>query len=115
MAVKTKTTLPEWMKWPAAIIAALALIGILMGAFGFGFSTPGDQWEEHDVQHVAEELIHSDNWAEMGEAITEINDRHGEQQTLVEAIVRGECIENPIENLQRQGLIQKCEELGIER
>ena len=51
----------------------------------------------------------------MDDEITQINDRHMEQQVLVEAIVRGECIENPIENLERQGLITKCRELGIER
>ena len=106
---------PEWVRWPAYILAAITAIGVLMGAFGFGFSTPGNKWTEHDVQHVAEELIHSDNWASMDVALTQINDRHMEQQVLVEAIVRGECIENPRENLERQGLITKCRELGIER
>lgn len=110
-----KTKLSEWIRWPAAILGAITAIAILLGALGFDFSTPGTKWSEHDVQHVAEELIHSDNWDDMDSALTEINDRHMEQQTLVEAIVRGECIENPIENLQRQGLIAKCEELGIER
>ena len=113
MADKTKFS--EWIRVPAYILAALTAVGVLMGALGFGWSTPGNKWSEHDVQHVAEELIHSDNWAEMDGALSEINDRHMEQQVLVEAIVRGECIENPIENLERQGLINKCRELGIDR
>lgn len=105
----------EWIKVPAYVLGALTVFGILLGALGFGWSTPGNKWTEHDVQHVAEELIHSDNWASMDTALTLINDRHMEQQTLVEAIVRGDCITNPLENLERQGLIIKCRELGIER
>ena len=113
MADKTKIT--EWVKVPAYILAAITAIGVLMGALGFGWSTPGNKWSEHTVVHEVEELIHSDNWAEMETALIEINFRHGEQQVLVEAIVRGECITNPLENLERQGLITKCRELGIER
>ena len=113
MADKIKIT--EWIKVPAYVLGAITAIAVLMGALGFGWSTPGNKWSAHDVQHVAEELIHSDNWASMDVALTQINDRHMEQQVLVEAIVRGECIENPRENLERQGLITKCRELGIER
>lgn len=111
----SNSKLSDWVKWPAWVLGAITATAILLGAFGFGFSTPGEKWDEHDVQHIAEELIHSDNWASMDNALSEINDRHMEQQTLVEAIVRGECIENPRENLERQGLITKCRELGIER
>lgn len=110
-----KAKIIEWIKVPAWVLGAVTAIAVLLGALGFGWSTPGSKWNEHDVQHVAEELIHSDNWAEMDGALTQINDRHMEQQVLVEAIVRGECIENPRENLERQGLITKCRELGIER
>ena len=109
------STIAEWAKWPAAIIGVLTVLGILMGAFGFGFSTPGDAWNEHNVQHVAEEVIHIEQFDKMDKTLQEIDMRNMEQQVLVESIVRGECIENPIENLQRQGLIAKCEELGIER
>lgn len=113
MAVKTKNY--EWMKLPAYLVGFVTAVAILLGAFGFRFSTPGDKWNEHDVQHVAEEAIHIEQFEKMDITLKDIDARHLEQQTLVEAIVRGECIENPVENLQRQGLIQKCSDLGIER
>ena len=36
-------------------------------------------------------------------------------EDLLEGLLRGECLENPKENLARQGLLKKCEELGINR
>lgn len=35
------------------------------------------------------------------------------QEALLESLVRGECIENPRQDLARQGLLQKCINLGI--
>ena len=99
-----KTKLSEWVKWPAAILGAITAVAILLGAFGFGFSTPGDAWDEHNVEHVI-----------LSDTIREIDAHLHVQQELIEALVRGECIENPLEDLQRQGLSQKCSDLGIER
>lgn len=104
-----------WLKAPAYILGSLVALGILMTALGFGWSTPGSRWDVHDVQHVEEKVILDEHFGKMDTAMAEMNDRHMEQQTLVESIVRGECIENPRENLERQGLISKCRELGIER
>lgn len=100
---------------PAAFIAGGAGIVTALVMLGFGFSSPADKWEDHDVQHVVEIEAQTQQFEKIDIALDNIDDMQMEQQTLVESIVRGECIENPIENLQRQGLIAKCEELGIER
>ncbi len=110
-----KTKLSEWITWPARVLAAFIAIGVMLAAFGFRVDTPGDQWEDHDVQHVEEMEVHQEEFTKIDVALEKFDDMQMTQQVLVEAIVRGECIENPIENLQRQGLIAKCEELGIER
>ena len=107
--------IPEWIKWPAYIIGALVAIGVLLGALGFNWSTPGSRWDTHDVEHVVEAEIHTEQFARIDTALSNIDDVQMEQQTLFEALVISDCIENPVENLERQGLISKCRELGIER
>ena len=113
MAEKTKIS--EWIKWPAYLLGAITALAILLGSFGFGFSTPGEKWTEHDVQHVTEIEVQTQQFDKIDVALENIDDMQMEQQTLIESIVTGECIENPRENLERQRLIAKCRELGIER
>ncbi|KKN10737.1 hypothetical protein LCGC14_1033590 [marine sediment metagenome] len=97
-----------FFKWPAAIAGGSVGVVIVATAFGFSVTGPGAVMAEYQEEHVVEHVIIDDT-------LTDI-DRHMEaQQILLEAVVRGECIENPKENLQRQGLIEKCSELGIER
>ena len=103
-----KLTLFAALKLPVAVVGGVGAIAILLGAFGFGIKTPGARFEEYKVEHVEVHTIINDT-------LVEIDDHMEEQQTLLEAIVRGECLENEPENLARQGLSTKCRELGIER
>lgn len=96
------------MKLPAAVVGGAGAIALVLTAFGFGLSTPGARLDEFVVDH-------GETHATINDTLAELDAHMHEQKELVEAIVRGECIENPVENLQLQGLISKCAELGIER
>lgn len=96
------------VKLPAMIIGGVGAIGGVLVAFGFGLSTPGARFEEYKGDHGEVHVT-------IDTTLIEIDNHLHAQRELIEAIVRGECIENPVENLQRQGLITKCSELGIER
>ncbi len=96
------------LKLPAIAVGGLGAVGVVLMAFGFGFSTPGAQLEVFVEGHESEHVVINDTLSEI--------DRHmEEQQILLEAMIRGDCIRESVENLQRQGLSQKCSELGIER
>lgn len=110
-----RSKITEWIKIPAYVVAALAALAILLGALGFDFSSPGSRWQTHDVKHVVEAEVLTKQFAKIDTALSNIDDMQTEQQTLFEALVISDCIENPLENLERQGLITKCRELGIER
>lgn len=110
-----RSKITEWIKFPAYILGALTAIAVLLGALGFGWSTPGNKWDEHEVKHVAEMEVHDEQFQKIDAALENIDDVQMEQQTLFEALVISDCIENPRENLERQGLITKCRELGIAR
>ncbi len=92
------------LKWPGAFVGGVVGLVIIFTSFGFNISSPGDRWDEHDTTHTT-----------ISDTLAEIDTHLEEQQILIEAMVRGECIENPIEDLQRQGLITTCERLGIQR
>ena len=96
------------LKLPATIVGGLGAVGVIFMAFGFGIKTPGVRLDEFVEGHESEHVVINDT-------LSEIDQHMEEQQTLLEAMIRGECIENPLEDLQRQGLVQKCQELGIER
>ncbi len=105
----------EWVKWPAYALASLVALGVMLAAFGFRVDSPGDRWDEHAVEHIAEETVHDEQFERIDVALEKIDGVQMEQQTLFEALVISDCIDNPVENLERQGLISKCRELGIER
>ena len=97
-----------YLKLPVIAAGGAGGLMIIAGVFGFSITGPGAVMAVFKVEHAVEHVIIDDTLAGI--------DRHMEaQQILLEAVVRGECIENPKENLQRQGLIEKCKELGIER
>ncbi len=97
-------TVLAFLAWPKTI-AATVVIGVAgLGIFGFGITTPGERWDKHQTDHVA-----------INVAIIEMDYHFVERKMVLDAVVLGECIENPIENLERQRLIEKCRELGIER
>ena len=96
------------MKLPALAVGGIGGLALMASAFGFSITGPGAVMEEYKTEHVVEHVI-------IDTALAEIDEHMHVQQELIESIVRGECIENPVENLQRQGLIAKCLELGITR
>ena len=102
MADKTKIT--EWVKVPAYILAAITAIGVLMGALGFGWSTPGEKWTAHDAEHGV-----------LSDTIREIDGHLHEQKTLIEALVKGECLESYSDKIVLQGLAETCTDLGVAR
>ena len=101
-------TILAYLKLPAFTVAGAAGLMIIAGVFGFSITSPGAAMEEFKTEHTVDHVI-------IDTALAEIDEHMHVQQELIESIVRGECIENPIENLQRQGLIAKCLELGITR
>lgn len=104
----TLATIMATLKLPALAVGGVGGLALMASAFGFSIKGPGAVMAEFKVEHEVEHVIINDTLAE-------IDNHMHVQMELIESIVRGECIENPIENLQRQGLIAKCSELGIER
>ncbi len=96
------------LKLPVAVVGSIGALVVTATIFGFGIITPGERLDVFVEEHGIEHSIISDTLAEL-------DDHLHDQQILIEAMVRGECIENPVEDLQRQGLITTCERLGIER
>lgn len=94
-----------------AIGGAIALIVSAITYFGFNVQTPKDSLDKHvayaEKEHAAFELK-IDSVSKQAEHVSHVEE-------LIEGMLRGECLENPRENLIRQGLIAKCRELGIER
>ena len=94
-----------------AIGGAVVIIGGLIAYLGFQVQTPTETLDKHVAQ---EEKIHAVFDTKLDSAAKGVE--HIEHvETLLEGLLRGECLENPRENLVRQGLIKKCEELGIVR
>lgn len=92
-------------KAPGFVAVVLACLAVLAW-FGFRVQMPGERLESH--------LTASDSAHRAMEARFEAGHEHDEQmETLLQGMVRGECIENPRENLARQGLLPTCQKLGI--
>jgi hypothetical protein len=95
----------------STIGGAILVIGSLIAYLGFQIQTPTETLGKHIA---TEEKAHTafnvklDSVGKQGEHISHIEE-------LLEGMLRGECLENPRENLARQGLLTKCKELGIER
>lgn len=101
-------TVKEWIGLPALIVAAILAIGAILSWLGVDLTTAPLKLQRHIV---AESTYH----ASREPKITEL-DRHAEaNERLLEALVRGECLENPYADLARQGLIRTCDSLGVRR
>jgi hypothetical protein len=99
------------------ITQALGVPALLMGALGVLFTLVAWLLRINGVPealqgHLVAEKQYHDSSAKV---ITDLDTHAEDQERLLEAIVRGECIENPRENLARQGLLAKCRALGINR
>lgn len=94
-------------KAPAAVATVVAVVTVLAW-FGFKVQFPGDRLDKH--------LMESDKAHAAIASRQDSAHAHDEtMQALLEGMARGECIENPKEDLARQGLLSTCRRLGIER
>tara|TARA_R110000868_G_scaffold110194_3_gene298812 strand:- start:79 stop:393 length:315 start_codon:yes stop_codon:yes gene_type:complete len=94
-----------------AIGGAVVVIGGFIAYLGFQIQTPTQTLDKHLAQ---EEKTHTAFDIKLDSAAKSVE--HVEHvEELLEGMLRGECLENPKENLARQGLLKKCEELGIVR
>jgi len=88
------------LKLPSLIMGLLA---VLYGAF---------LWF-HKVDSTTDEFkIHK---AKAEATLDEIDKHLEDMEEAQNAALRGECLENSVENLARQGLTLRCKELGITR
>lgn len=92
------------LKWPSALGAAAVGLVIILSAFGVSIATPGDRWAEHDTTHAA-----------INDTLAELDNHMHEQKSLTESLIIGECLESRYDKLGRQGILDTCAELGVER
>lgn len=88
---------------PGLIMGAVMAIAWLVTLLNTGKRLDG---------HVVQESVYhrlSDS------ALRELHGHATDNEKLLEALARGECIENPRADLARQGLLAKCRQLGIDR
>ena len=118
--------LKEVLGWPAIIAACLVSIVAVLTFFGFSLKSPAEALTDTMAVHVVEERSYHDTQLESNQQLVGIIDsmtnsvqrlsehvQHLEEKT--DAAIRGECLENSIEQLQLQGLILECRRLGIDR
>jgi hypothetical protein len=116
-------TLARWSAWTGAILAALALGGVvvtlLQRGLGVGVTTMPDTFAKHvGVEERWHAVEQADDSLVQGKADElSLHLRHMEMsQRKVEAVFFAEqCLENPYEMLVAQQLIRTCDSLGIRR
>ena len=94
-----------------AIGGAVVVIGGLVAYMGFQVQTPTDKLDKYIIQSDKVHVVMDSKLDSVQKEVEHVD--HVED--LLEGLLRGECLENPRENLARQGLLNKCKELGIER
>lgn len=100
----------DW-KWLLGVPAvAVTVLTVLYTAIAWVIRV-GDVPAQLSQHQLAEKQYHDSASIRLREV-----DAHAEStQQMIEAVVRGECIENPREDLARQGLLKTCRALGIDR
>jgi hypothetical protein len=101
----------SWLTLPTILVSAIVAVGTIISIFGFSVESPESKLKEHIVKSAelhAQQQRQIDSTAAESEHIKHV-------EGLLESLLRGECLENPRENLARQGLLVKCKELGIDR
>lgn len=88
--------------------AGIGAIGVGLSALGFGIKTPGATLNEYKAKHAAEHVV-------IDSAIISIDTNMSEQKDLIEALIIGECLNRKYTILARQGILDTCKNLGIER
>jgi len=95
----------ELLSLPTLIVGAAIALATIFAFWGSVLKTP-----ERLDEHIQLEMrVH----ALLDSSVSEIDEHSEDAESLLNSLIRGECIENPRENLARQGLIVKCQELGI--
>lgn len=106
--MKISDRVKELLQWSGAILTLFMVIGAFFAFFGIDVQSPAQRLQTH-IQ--AEKEFHDTT----SKNIAELDKHEEDNEVLLQSMVRGECLENKRENLIRQGLIQKCKELGVER
>ncbi|KKM16014.1 hypothetical protein LCGC14_1690130 [marine sediment metagenome] len=102
------TAILAYLKLPTIAVASAGGLMLIATAFGFSVTSPGAAMEDFKVDHnVTHEVIDT--------ALLDIGQHMEVQQSLLEGLTRSECIRETKENLERAGMIQACDDLGIAR
>jgi len=123
-----------WLKIPGIVVGAIIAVGAILVFFGVEVHGPKDhaleteakmeevkqiseetrEWAERTYsEHVEAERIYHDTlvYPYIQEMDNEIHSIAG----AIDGILRGECLESKFQKLARQGMLDECESLGIER
>lgn len=124
----------EWLKIPGTIVGAAIAVAAILLFFGVEVHGPRDHAVETDAkveevrqhsqetrawaeqkyqQHVEAEQIYHDSL--VYPYIQEVDDEVHTVLGALEGLLRGECLESKFEKLARQGILDECKALGIER
>lgn len=96
-----------WLGLPALVVAALGALYVA-GRWVTRVHEAPERLEAHEALSA---VVHESTKA----AAAELHQHTEVQQRLIEAIVRGECLENRTQQLALQGLLTVCRDLGIRR
>ena len=94
-----------------AIGGAIAVIGAAIAYMGFNVESPTDKLDTYIIQSDKVHVVMEKKIDSVQKEVEHVN----HIENLLEGLLRGECLENPRENLARQGLLVKCKQLGIDR
>lgn len=92
---------------PGAIVGAIVALWLMFTFLGDIITAPKKLKEHMQSEQRVHIIVDS--------VVREIDDHSEDASQLLNSLIRGECIENPVQDLQRQGLIKKCTDLGIIR
>lgn len=117
--------LKEVLGWPAIIAGCLISIAGILTFFGFSLKSPAEEINDTIAIHVVEEKGYHNFQLNNDQLLSQMLDslrqaigglsQHVEHlEKKQDAALRGECLENPREQLSLQGLINECRRLGIE-
>lgn len=93
---------------PSMVVSSAVAVFAVVAKLGIDIQGPTEKLNMHIQQ---EKIYHVEQTIKIDSTTLHVQHVEG----LIEGILRGECIENKKENLIRQGLIEKCKELGINR
>lgn len=94
------------MTWPVALVACLGAVGTILNWTGHSVVS------RHDV--TASQIARADSvQAEILKVLTRMEANLAAEALINEAQLRGECLENNLEMLARQGLLNACQDRNL--